>query len=56
MGTLLSILGFLLLLGTGYVALKNYFSRSPLDNIPGPPSGHWMHGKVASHGSIIGTS
>lgn len=48
MGSLLSVLGIVLLLGTSYVLLKvleNYFGRSPLDNIPGPPSGHWMDGK-----------
>ncbi|EPS94814.1 hypothetical protein FOMPIDRAFT_1026052 [Fomitopsis schrenkii] len=47
MGSLLSVLGIVLLLGTSYVLLKvleNYFGRSPLDNIPGPPSGHWMDG------------
>lgn len=48
MGTLLSVLGVVVLLGTGYVLLKvltNYFGRSPLDNIPGPPCGDWMEGK-----------
>ncbi|EPS93813.1 hypothetical protein FOMPIDRAFT_1055630 [Fomitopsis schrenkii] len=47
MGSLLSALRIVLLLGTSYVLLKvltRYFGRSPLDNIPGPPSGHWLDG------------
>ena len=55
MGSLLSILGIVLLLGTVYLALKNYISRSPLDNIPGPPSAHWLHGKETSHRSLVRT-
>ncbi|KAH9929191.1 cytochrome P450 [Fomitopsis serialis] len=49
MGLLLSVLRVVALLGTAYVlfnVLKNYFSRSPLDNIPGPPSGHWFKGNL----------
>ncbi|KZT66919.1 cytochrome P450 [Daedalea quercina L-15889] len=49
MGILLSVLRVVALLGTAYVllkALKNYLGRSPLDNIPGPPSGHWMKGNL----------
>lgn len=36
------------LVGATYVILrilKNYVLRSPLDNIPGPPRGHWMKGE-----------
>ncbi|TFY57863.1 hypothetical protein EVJ58_g6767 [Rhodofomes roseus] len=49
MGILLSVLRVIALLGTAYVLLKvlqNYLGRSPLDNIPGPPSGHWMKGNL----------
>ena len=48
MGGLLSVVGVVVLLGAGYVLLKvltNYYGRSPLDNIPGPPSGSWIDGK-----------
>ena len=47
MGALLSVLRLVALLATAYVVLKvlkNYITRSPLDNIPGPPSAHWMKG------------
>ncbi|KAH9929175.1 cytochrome P450 [Fomitopsis serialis] len=49
MGLLFSVLRVVALLGTAYVlfnVLKNYFGRSPLDNIPGPPSGHWLNGNL----------
>ncbi|KAI0721435.1 cytochrome P450 [Fomitopsis betulina] len=45
MGSMLSILVFVLLLGTSYALRKilvKYFERSPLDNIPGPPSSSWL--------------
>lgn len=48
MGGLLSILGTALLLSVSYVMMKflrSYFSRSPLDNIPGPPAHSWLRGK-----------
>ena len=48
MGSLLSVPAAVLLLGIGYVLLKvvvNYFGRLPLDNVPGPSSGHWLDGK-----------
>ncbi|EPS93818.1 hypothetical protein FOMPIDRAFT_1135460 [Fomitopsis schrenkii] len=54
MGSLFSVLGIVLLLGAGYVALTSYFSRSPLDNIPGPPSDHWMHGNFKQFFSRTG--
>lgn len=47
MGALLSVLRLVALLATAYVllnVLKNYVTQSPLDNIPGPPSAHWMKG------------
>lgn len=53
MGSLFSVLGIVLLLGAGYVALTSYFSRSPLDNIPGPPSDHWMHGKCHMNAFLV---
>ncbi|KZT66921.1 cytochrome P450 [Daedalea quercina L-15889] len=49
MGILLSVLRVVALLGTAYVlfkALQSYLGHSPLDNIPGPPSGHWMNGNM----------
>lgn len=48
MGSSLSILGIVLLLGTVYVlrkVLANYLEQSPLDNIPGPPAASWLNGK-----------
>ncbi|KAI0721447.1 cytochrome P450 [Fomitopsis betulina] len=54
MGSLLSVLGIVLLLGTGYMALTSYFSHSPLDNIPGPPSDHWIHGNLKQFFSRTG--
>ena len=47
MGALFSVLRLVALLATAYVLLKvlrNYVTRSPLDNIPGPSSAHWMKG------------
>ena len=52
MGALLSVLRLVALLSTAYVLLKvlrNYVTRSPLDNIPGPPSAHWMKGMTHVH-------
>ncbi|EPT02236.1 hypothetical protein FOMPIDRAFT_1022896 [Fomitopsis schrenkii] len=49
MGALLSVLRLVALLATAYVllnVLKNYVTQSPLDNIPGPPSAHWMKGNL----------
>ena len=48
MGNLLSIIGLVLLVGATYVLLKlvkNYFGRSPFDNIPGPPPDNWIDGE-----------
>lgn len=51
MGVALSVLRIavlVLLVGAVYVVLRllrNYVVRSPLDNIPGPPRGHWMTGE-----------
>ncbi|KAI0723656.1 cytochrome P450 [Fomitopsis betulina] len=48
MGILLSVLhitGLVALVGVTFVVfsvLKNYVVPSPLDNIPGPPRGHWV--------------
>ncbi|EPS98332.1 hypothetical protein FOMPIDRAFT_41436 [Fomitopsis schrenkii] len=52
MGIFLSVLrvaAFVVLVGAAYIVisiLKNYVVRSPLDNIPGPPRGHWMSGNL----------
>lgn len=51
MGILLSVLhitGLVALVGVTFVVfsvLKNYVVPSPLDNIPGPPRGHWVSGE-----------
>lgn len=48
MGNHLSILGLVLLVGATYVLsklVKNYFGRSPFDNIPGPPPDNWIDGE-----------
>lgn len=50
MGIALSVLrvvALAALVGAAYIVLKiarNYVVRSPLDNIPGPPSDHWIKG------------
>ncbi|EPT02239.1 hypothetical protein FOMPIDRAFT_1047944 [Fomitopsis schrenkii] len=52
MGNFLSVLrvaAFVVLVGAAYTVisiLKNYVVRSPLDNIPRPPRGHWMYGNL----------
>lgn len=58
MGGLLSVPATVLLLGAGYVLLKvliNYLARSPLDNIPGPPSSHWLDGERHMETAVCAT-
>ena len=45
--SILRVAALAVLVGTAYIVLKilkNYVVRSPLDNIPGPPRGHWANG------------